>query len=96
MTQRKSPYEHKVNGHYRGGKFIENYERGKGKKPRQKPVLKHVKNTESGLSYMVTLRGEGKSETYKGYGSPVSSLKQAVGKLQQAIVPTEATLRRIK
>lgn len=94
---RKSPFEHKVNGHYRSGKFIETYDRGSGKKP--KNSMRSVKPVRSmGMvgGYVVTLSGDGESETYKGYGGAGSSLRQAVGKLQRAIVPTRAVLRRIK
>jgi len=31
--QRKSPYRHAVSSHYREGKYIDRYERGKGNKP---------------------------------------------------------------
>ena len=97
MAPRKSPYEHKVSGHYRAGKFIETYERGSGKKPKN-PVrsVKQVKSTGGGGGYVVTLSGEGVSETYKGFGGAAGSLRQAVGKLQRAIVPTRAVLRRVK
>lgn len=38
---RKSPFKHNVSGHYREGKYIDNYDRGKGKRPNNpiKPSL---------------------------------------------------------
>lgn len=92
--KRKSPIEHTVSSYTRrDGKRIDKYRRGSGDAPRQsKPS---IRSTKAGSGYYVTLTGSGKSESYKGYGSPVSSLRQAVGKLQQPIVPTMATLRRI-
>jgi len=41
---RKSPYKHNVSGHFRSGKFIDNYDRGKGRKPAEparRPSLGH-------------------------------------------------------
>jgi len=102
VTKRASPIRHDVGGHFRGGKFIETFERGKGerkkkrtpaKKKRAKP--KKIKS-KKGLFYTITLSGQGKSETYNGAGSPVSSIRQVVNKLQRPIVPTRAVLRRVK
>jgi len=37
---RKNPYRHPVTGHYRDGKYVEKYTRGKGDKPRQRQAAK--------------------------------------------------------
>lgn len=94
MTPRKTPYRHEVSPHIRAGKPIGSYERGKGKKPNQSNTAPRVVG-KSGSSYIVTLSGGGVSETYRCSGSPVSALKEAVGKIQKPFVPTKATLRRV-
>ncbi len=104
VTKRSTPIKHKVGGHFRGGKFIETYDRGEGerkKKAARKRRLKEKRATpkkiksKDGLFYTISLSGQGKTETYNGAGSPVSSIKQVVKKLQRPIVPTRAVLRRV-
>lgn len=103
VTKRASPIKHDVGGHFRGGKFIESFERGSGERKDKKKNRRNRKNDSpktvkgrNGLAYHVTLSGQGNAERYKGFGSPVASLRQAIGKLQRPIVPTRVVLRRIE
>ena len=94
MTPRASPIRHRVTGYTRSdGKYIQPYMRGEGERE-QSP--RKPKGRKTGSGYIVTLEGAGKDETYKGFGSPVSSLRQAVGKLQRPFVPSRAVLRRVR
>ncbi len=107
VDKRASPIKHNVGGHFRGGKFIETYDRGSGERKKKAALRRKLRSMEKkaiskkiaskdGLFYRVSLSGQGKSETYNGVGSPVSSLRQVVNKLQRPIVPTRAVLRRVK
>ena len=103
---RKSPYEHKVKGHYREGKFIENFDRGTGKKPkfvlkprtRDKPTgqfRKGSKRGNIGPGYNVTFMfPSGGSESYNTGGTATGALKDAVSRIQRPEMPKSATLRR--
>jgi len=51
---RKSPYKHNVSGHFRSGKFIDNYDRGKGRKPAE-PARKPSLGRSSDTGFKVTM-----------------------------------------
>ena len=94
---RKSPYEHKVKGHYREGKFIEHFDRGKGSKPEQRTKPRPLKRSNPGTGYNVTFSfPSGSSETYNTGGTATGALKAATSKIQRPEMPKSATLRRIK
>ena len=105
VDKRASPIKHDVRGHFRRGKFIETFERGEGERKKkaaarkrrlkEKRVIPKKIKSKDGLFYRISLSGQGKTETYNGAGSPVSSIKQVVKKLQRPIVPTRAVLRRV-
>jgi len=91
---RKSPYKHPVSGHYRDGKFIENYERGKGNKPTQPRGVKP--RTRAGVEYNVVFSfPDGSTESYNTGGTATGALKSAVGMIQQPMIPKRATLTLI-
>ena len=93
---RKSPYEHKVRGHYRDGKFIENFDRGTGPKPEQRTKPRPLKRSNPGSGYNVTFMfPSGSSETYNTGGTATGALKAATSKIQRPEMPKSATLRRI-
>ena len=93
---RKSPYEHKVKGHYREGKFIEHFDRGKGPKPKQRSYPRPLKRSNPGTGYNVTFMfPSGSSESYITGGTATGALKAAVSKIQRPELPKSATLRMI-
>jgi len=96
MSSRKSPIRHPVSGHYRDGKWVENYERGKGEKPRSPPK---VGNPHSGGNpgFNVSFFFPDGVETYPVGGRTLTgALREAVPKIQRPIVPTHAQIRRLK
>ena len=93
MSSRASPIRHRVSGYTRSdGKFVGAYMRGEGEVEKRRPR----KVNSGGSGYVVTLSLGDNSESYKGFGSPVASLRQAVGKLQRPFVPSKAVLRRVE
>lgn len=54
-THRKSPYKHKVRAHKRKGIPVRQYERGKGKKPKERPPLRRKTAQMNGSTYRVVL-----------------------------------------
>jgi len=94
---RKSPYEHKVKGHYRDGKFVEVFDRGTGPKPEQRTVPRAMRRSRPGTGYNVTfIFPGGGSESYNTGGTATGALKAAVSKIQRPELPKSATLRMIK
>jgi len=94
---RKSPYEHKVKGHYRDGKFIEHFDRGKGPKPEQRTKPRPMRKSNPVTGYNVTFMfPSGASETYNTGGTATGALKAATSKIQRPEMPKSAILRMIK
>lgn len=93
---RKSPYVHKVHGHYRDGRFVETFDRGDGPKPEQRIKPRAMKRSNPGSGYNVTFMFTGgESESYNTVGTATSALKAAISRIQRAKIPKSATLRRI-
>lgn len=94
---RKSPYEHPVVGHYRDGKWIEKYTRGRGKAP-TKNKSSRSKSMSSGVGSVYNvlfLFPDGSTESYNRRGTATSALKAAVGDIQRPMIPKQATLTMI-
>ena len=96
MSHRKSPYEHDVGGHYREGKYIDKYKRGKGNKPRA--LSKTVKSRSGGKpGFSVTFFFPGGRETYNVGGRTLTgAMREAIPLIQRPVVPTHAQIRRLK
>ena len=93
---RKPPYRHPVSGHYREGKWVENYERGKGKKPTN-PV--NPGNPQGGgkAGFNVSFFFPDGRETYNvGGGTLTGALREAIKLIQRPVVPSHAQIRRLK
>ena len=91
---RKPPYKHPVSGHYREGKFIENYTRGQGGKPRS-PRAPRVSVRGGSVYHVVFSFPDGSTESYNGGGTATGALKEAVSKIQRPMLPKQATLTRV-
>jgi len=95
MSHRKSPYRHPVTGHYRDGKHIDPYERGKGEKPK---IPHKVGQPRGGgkPSFNVSFYFPDGRETYNvGGGTLTGALREAIPRIQRPMVPTHAQIRRL-
>lgn len=92
---RKPPYKHPVRGHVRSGKYIDHYERGKGKKPGEAQNVKP--KLAAGSMYNVVFSfTDGSTESYNGRGTATAALRQAMTRIQRAMVPKRATLTLVR
>ena len=96
MSHRKSPYRHPVTGHYRDGKWVENYKRGEGEKP--KIPSRIVKPRGGGKpGFNVSFFFPDGRETYDVGGRTLTgALREAIPLIQRPLVPTHAQIRRLK
>jgi len=91
---RKPPYKHPVTGHYREGKYIDNYTRGHGNRPHEQRAAR-VSVRGGSVYNVVFLFPDGSTESYNGGGTATGALKEALGKIQRAMIPKQATLTRV-
>jgi len=92
---RKSPYEHKVGGHYRNGKWVETYKRGEGDEPKSTPKMPRGRSR-VGSTYQVFFTfPDGSTEQYNETGTATGALKAALGMIQRPMIPKRATLRML-
>jgi hypothetical protein len=97
MSSRKKPYRHPVSGHYRNGKYIDNYERGHGEKPKAPTRSVNPQGRGGNPGFNVTFYFPDGRETYNvGGGTLTGALREAIPQIQRPVVPTHAQIRRIK
>ena len=91
---RKTPVKHPVKGHYRDGKFIERYTRGKGEKAK---AASRRESRMRGAGYSVAwLYPGGEKEAYKvSLGNPVEAAREATGLVSLGELPYKLVIRRL-
>lgn len=96
-TRRKSPFRHKVRDHYRSGRPVSRYWRGKGDKPRPRLVKvfhPHVGNS-SPTDYNVEIKYSSSSENLFVVANDVlSAMDKALQMRSRIESPTSIILRR--
>lgn len=84
---RKPPYHHTVSGHYRDGKYIDDYERGKGKKPSNPGIrVKGIGRALTVYHLVFHFRG-GETESYNEQGTLSGAVRSGLSRIQRAEVP---------
>lgn len=96
MSSRKSPYLHPVTGHYRDGKWIEDYKRGHGDKPKAPSrVVKSRRGRGGKPGFNVSFPEIGENYNVGG-GTLTGAIREAITRIQRPVVPTHARIRRLK
>lgn len=91
---RKSPYHHPVKGHTRSGAQVSHYERGKGRKPTMRMVMRpRLGNPD----YTVTLFFDVGRESHRVPATTFTdAAQQGIRSLQTPKIPRRMKIRRTK
>lgn len=94
---RKSPYKHRVSGHYRDGVFIERYERGRGKKRVDQSSIGLRSRASGGNNFNVAFSYTGEPVESHDLGASgfTAALRRGLGMMLTPKEPQRVQIRRL-